>query len=163
MAKWSTKFMAKWKNTRMYIAQDQVTTNERLMREYVYEGCTFLGEYFQRIYRMRKYIFLRIVKGISTYFVVPFLDHFKYFQTWPDCTGKSSLSSIQNARPSCTLWHMAYFRRFWWILSHRKKIKQIFRLFLLNMFLNYIQMFILRKPHKMIWIVYIKTRTSLRV
>ncbi|GKA38153.1 ALP1-like protein [Tanacetum coccineum] len=50
--------------------------------------------YFRRRYRMRRKLFLKIVKGISTYEADPLPDHFNFFRVRPDATGRMSLSVI---------------------------------------------------------------------
>ncbi|GKB67009.1 nucleotide-binding alpha-beta plait domain-containing protein [Tanacetum coccineum] len=50
--------------------------------------------YFRRRYRMRRKLFLKIVKGISTYEADPLPDHFIFFRVRPDATGRMSLSVI---------------------------------------------------------------------
>ncbi|GJR58896.1 hypothetical protein Tco_1501058 [Tanacetum coccineum] len=50
--------------------------------------------YFRRRYRMRRKLFLKIVKCISTYEADPLPDHFNFFRVRPDATGRMSLSVI---------------------------------------------------------------------
>ncbi|GJZ37761.1 nucleotide-binding alpha-beta plait domain-containing protein, partial [Tanacetum coccineum] len=50
--------------------------------------------YFRRRYHMRRKLFLKIVKGISTYEADPLPDHFSFFRVRPDATGRMSLSVI---------------------------------------------------------------------
>nr|GEY32371.1 putative nuclease HARBI1 [Tanacetum cinerariifolium] len=44
---------------------------------------------------MLRKLFLKIVKGISTYEADPLPDHFNFFRVRPDATGRMSLSVMK--------------------------------------------------------------------
>ncbi|GJZ34428.1 reverse transcriptase domain-containing protein [Tanacetum coccineum] len=73
--------------TRNTINRDREGTGERLMADYFNNHCRYPLNYFRRRYRMRRKLFLKIVKGISTYEADPLPDHFKFFRIRPDATG----------------------------------------------------------------------------
>ncbi|GKD20552.1 ALP1-like protein [Tanacetum coccineum] len=50
--------------------------------------------YFRRRYRMRRKLFLKIVKGVNTYEADPLPDHFNFLRVRTDATGRRSLSVI---------------------------------------------------------------------
>nr|GEX22876.1 putative nuclease HARBI1 [Tanacetum cinerariifolium] len=62
--------------------------------------------YFRRRYRMRRKLFLKIVKGISTYEADPLFDHFNFFRVRSDATGRMSLSVIMKC--TTTIRQLAY-------------------------------------------------------
>nr|GEZ76486.1 reverse transcriptase domain-containing protein [Tanacetum cinerariifolium] len=80
--------------TRNLINRDREGAEKRLMADYFNDHCMYLLYYFRRRYRMRRKLFLKIVKGISTYEADPLLDHFNFFRVRPDATGRMSLSVI---------------------------------------------------------------------
>ncbi|GJR58477.1 putative nuclease HARBI1 [Tanacetum coccineum] len=80
--------------TRNPINRDREGAEERLMADYFNDHCRYPLYYFRRRYRMRRKLFLKIVKGISTYEADPLPDHFNFFRVRPDATGRMSLSVI---------------------------------------------------------------------
>nr|GFA48083.1 hypothetical protein [Tanacetum cinerariifolium] len=80
--------------TRNLINCDREGAEERLMADYFNDHCRYPLYYFRRRYRMRRKLFLKIVKGISTYEADPLPDHFNFFRVRPDATGRMSLSLI---------------------------------------------------------------------
>nr|GEV95299.1 hypothetical protein [Tanacetum cinerariifolium] len=80
--------------TRNLINRDREGAEERLMADYFSDHCRYPLYYFRRRYRMRRKLFLKIAKGISTYEADPLPDHFKFFRVRPDATGRMSLSVI---------------------------------------------------------------------
>ena len=76
------------------INRDREGAEERLMADYFNDHCRYPLSVFRKRYRMRRKLFLKIVKGISTYEADPLPDHFNYFRVRPDCTGRMSLSVI---------------------------------------------------------------------
>ncbi|GJV82013.1 ALP1-like protein isoform X1 [Tanacetum coccineum] len=80
--------------TRNPINRDREGAEERLMADYFNDHCRYPKTYFRRRYRMRRKLFLKIVKGISTYEADPLPDHFNFFRVRPDATGRMSLSVI---------------------------------------------------------------------
>nr|GEV38482.1 hypothetical protein [Tanacetum cinerariifolium] len=80
--------------TRNLINRDREGVEERLMAGYFNDHCRYPLYYFRRIYPMRRKLFLKIVKGISTYEADPLPDHFNFFRVRPDATGRMSFSVI---------------------------------------------------------------------
>ncbi|GJT08353.1 putative nuclease HARBI1 [Tanacetum coccineum] len=80
--------------TRNPINRDREGAEERLMADYFNDHCRYPKTYFRRRYRMRRKLFLKIVKCISTYEADPLPDHFNFFRVRPDATGRMSLSVI---------------------------------------------------------------------
>nr|GEV37759.1 NB-ARC domains-containing protein [Tanacetum cinerariifolium] len=80
--------------TRNLINRDREGAEERLMADYFNDHCMYPLYYFRRRYHMRRKLFLKIVKGISTYEADPLPDHFNFFRVRPDATGRMSLSVI---------------------------------------------------------------------
>ncbi|GKC57304.1 hypothetical protein Tco_1084902 [Tanacetum coccineum] len=80
--------------TRNAIHRDREGAEDRLMGDYFDEPCKYPLYYFRRRYRMSRRLFLKIVKGISTYEADPLPKHFKFFKVRADCTGRMSLSVI---------------------------------------------------------------------
>ncbi|GJZ12557.1 ALP1-like protein [Tanacetum coccineum] len=80
--------------TRNPIHRDREGAEDRLMDDYFDDHCKYPSYYFQRRYRVRRKLFLQIVKGISTYEADLLPKHFKFFKVRPDTTGRMSLSAI---------------------------------------------------------------------
>nr|GEX74432.1 B3 domain-containing protein REM2-like [Tanacetum cinerariifolium] len=77
--------------TRNPIHRDRVSAGDRLIGDYFDEPCKYHLYYFRRRYRKSRRLFLKIVKGISTYEADPLPKHFKIRA---DCMGRMSLSVI---------------------------------------------------------------------
>ena len=79
---------------RRYIVRDRVLAHERLMADYFGQNAKYPPEYFKRRFRMREELFLRIVEGITSYYVQPIPDYFTYFQQRPDARGVPGFTPI---------------------------------------------------------------------
>lgn len=72
---------------RRFIRRDREGNHRQLWRDYFAENCTYPADHFHRRFRMRKELFLRILKDVETY------DN--YFVQKKDSTGRLGCSSIQ--------------------------------------------------------------------
>ncbi|KAF8411112.1 hypothetical protein HHK36_003651 [Tetracentron sinense] len=72
---------------RRYIKCDREGSYRQIWKDYCAENCTYPANYFHRRYRMRRELFLRILKDIEAY------D--EYIVQRKDCCGRLGCSSIQ--------------------------------------------------------------------
>ncbi|KAF8397700.1 hypothetical protein HHK36_016622 [Tetracentron sinense] len=72
---------------RRYIKRDREGSHRQIWRYYFFENCTYPIDYFHRRYRMRRELFLLILKDVEAY------D--EYFVQMKDCCNHLGCSSIQ--------------------------------------------------------------------
>lgn len=72
---------------RRYIRRNREGSHRQIWRDYFAENCTYPADQFRRRYRMRKELFLRILKDVQA--------HDNYFIQKKDSAGRFGCSSIQ--------------------------------------------------------------------
>lgn len=72
---------------RRYIKRDREGSHRQIWQDYFAANCTYLPDYFRRRYRMRRELFLRILKDVEAYDA--------YFVRRKDCIGCLGCSSTQ--------------------------------------------------------------------
>lgn len=72
---------------RQYIRRDREGSHKQILKDYFAPNCTFPPDYFRRRFRMRRELFLRILKDVEA--------HDEYFVQKKDCTGRVGCSSLQ--------------------------------------------------------------------
>nr|GEW49618.1 hypothetical protein [Tanacetum cinerariifolium] len=66
----------------------------RLRADYFDDHCKYPLYYFRRRFRMSRKLFLRIVNDILSYTANPLPQHFYFFTSRLDCTGRMSISAL---------------------------------------------------------------------
>ena len=86
--------LARQRIARSRVHREFEVAEERLRRDYFYQGCKYTHRNFRRRFRMSRKLFLEIVEGIESYYSDPLPDHFKFFNKGSDCTGRMSMSAL---------------------------------------------------------------------
>ena len=63
---------------RLRVHREFEVAEERLRRDYFYQGCKYTHTQFRRRFRMSRKLFMEIVEGIQSYYSDPLPDHFKF-------------------------------------------------------------------------------------
>lgn len=79
---------------RTNIHRERELAEERLKNDYFVEGCKYKHSKFRRRFRMSRKLFMQIVNGIESYESDVIPDHFQYFKSGIDCTGRASISPL---------------------------------------------------------------------
>lgn len=66
--------------TRRHLKRNREGSHQQIWKDYFAENCTYPADYFHRRYRMRRELFLRILKDVKAY------D--EYFIQKKDCCGR---------------------------------------------------------------------------
>nr|GEX04008.1 protein ALP1-like [Tanacetum cinerariifolium] len=91
---WLLQQEAQPRLTRTPIFRDREDAERRLRADYFDDHCKYPLYYFRRRFRMSRKPFLRIVNDILSYTANPLPQHFHFFTSRLDCTGRMSISAL---------------------------------------------------------------------
>nr|GFA23444.1 hypothetical protein [Tanacetum cinerariifolium] len=91
---WLLQQEAQPRLTRTQIFRDHEDAEIRLRAVYFGDHCKYSLYYFRRRFRMSRNLFLRIVNDILSYMANPLPQHFHFFTSQLDCTGRMSISAL---------------------------------------------------------------------
>nr|GEZ05675.1 hypothetical protein [Tanacetum cinerariifolium] len=91
---WLLQQEAQPRLTRTPIFRDREDAERRLRADYFDEHCKYPLYYFRRRFRMSRKLFLRIVNDILSYTANPLPQHFHFFTSRLDGTGRMSISAL---------------------------------------------------------------------
>nr|GEY09723.1 hypothetical protein [Tanacetum cinerariifolium] len=91
---WLLQQEAQPRLTRTPIFRDREDAERRLRADYFDDHCKYPLYYFRRRFRMSRKLFLRIVNDILSYTANPLPQHFHFFTSRLDCTGRMSISAL---------------------------------------------------------------------
>ncbi|GKE86994.1 hypothetical protein Tco_1564469 [Tanacetum coccineum] len=103
---WLIQQEAQPRLTRTPIFRDREDAERRLRADYFDDHCKYPLYYFRRRFRMSRKFFLKIVNGISSYTADPLPQHFHFFTSRLDCTGRMSISALMKC--TTVIRQMAY-------------------------------------------------------
>ncbi|GJY27083.1 ALP1-like protein [Tanacetum coccineum] len=103
---WLIQQEAQPRLTRTPIFRDREDAERRLRADYFDDHCKYPLYYFRRRFRMSRKLFLKIVNGISSYTANPLPQHFHFFTSRLDCTGRMSISALMKC--TAAIRQMAY-------------------------------------------------------
>ncbi|GJZ66423.1 hypothetical protein Tco_0623119 [Tanacetum coccineum] len=103
---WLIQQEAQPRLTRTPIFRDREDAERRLRADYFDDHCKYPLYYFRRRFRMSRKLFLKIVNGISSYTADPLPQHFHFFKSRLDCTGRMSISALMKC--TAAIRQMAY-------------------------------------------------------
>nr|GFB23530.1 protein ALP1-like [Tanacetum cinerariifolium] len=95
---WLLQQEAQPRLTRTPIFRDCEYAERRLRADYFDDHCKYPLYYFRRRFRMSRNLFLRIVNDILSYTANPLPQHFHFFTSRLDCTGRMSISALMKCR-----------------------------------------------------------------
>ncbi|GJY69035.1 ALP1-like protein [Tanacetum coccineum] len=103
---WLIQQEAQPRLTRTPIFRDREDAERRLRADYFDDHCKYPLYYFRRRFRMSRKLFLKNVNGISSYTADPLPQHFHFFKSRLDCTGRMSISALMKC--TTAIRQMAY-------------------------------------------------------
>ncbi|GKB64227.1 hypothetical protein Tco_0920413, partial [Tanacetum coccineum] len=103
---WLIQQEAQPRLTRTPIFCDREDAERRLRADYFDDHCKYPLYYFRRRFRMSRKLFPKIVNGISSYTADPLPQHFHFFTSRLDCTGRMSISALMKC--TTAIRQMAY-------------------------------------------------------
>ncbi|GJV30269.1 retrovirus-related pol polyprotein from transposon 17.6 [Tanacetum coccineum] len=103
---WLIQQKAQPRLTRTPIFRNREDAERRLRADYFDDHCKYPLYYFRRRFRMSRKLFLKIVNGISSYTADPLPQHFHFFKSRLDCTGRMSISALMKC--TTAIRQMAY-------------------------------------------------------
>nr|GEW70152.1 putative nuclease HARBI1 [Tanacetum cinerariifolium] len=95
---WLLQQEAQPRLTRTPIFRDREDAERRPRVDYFDDHCKYPLYYFRRRFRMNRKLFLRIANDILSYTANPLPQHFHFFTSRLDCTGRMSISAFMKCR-----------------------------------------------------------------
>nr|GEV36389.1 hypothetical protein [Tanacetum cinerariifolium] len=92
---WLLQQEAQPRLTRTLIFRDREDAERRLLADYFDDHCKYPLYYFRRRFHMSRNLFLRIVDDILSYTANHLPQHFHFFTSRLDCTGRMSISALK--------------------------------------------------------------------